>query len=98
MERVGNGELMCTAGDMGLARNLEKILLDRFGAHVKVSASAPTTGGDWFCPACRIGLDPEMSCTACGGTLKDLHRDLVEIHPHLDWPRARGSKALPTNA
>ena len=86
MDRAANGELTCVAGDMGLSRNLEKTLLERFGAVVDAKAFAPPTGASWFCPACRLALTADLNCPNGNGSLKDLRFQLVEIHPHRDWP------------
>ena len=82
--------LTCVDGDMPLSRNLENILLNRFGTQVQSFAPAPPPAhGKWFCPACRVALDASIGCPVCGGTLKDLLFQLVEIHPHRGWPTAK---------
>ena len=89
MDRAANGELTCVAGDMGLSKKMEEALLSRFGLKVKVDAPLPESGASWFCPACRIALGDDMTCADCGGSLKPFHFQLVEIHPHENWPSSR---------
>ena len=79
-----NGELTCVAGNMGLSRDIEQLLVDRYGRHVPSTdrAMRSATTRPWFCPGCGVMLDTEMVCPHCQVSLKDLRFQLVEMHPH----------------
>jgi hypothetical protein len=81
MERAG-GELRCGPGDMPLSATMEAELLRRFAERVNPERSPPDAGASWYCPACRVPMDQEMKCAECAGTLRGLHFQLVEMHPH----------------
>ncbi len=36
----------------------------------------------WFCPGCGVPVGAEMTCSACGGRIRDQLFRLVELHPH----------------
>ena len=80
-------ELTCIAGDMGLSRNVENILIERYGSHTPSPTKNKEEPGrfPWFCPGCGVLLNSEMVCPECHISLKDLQFQLVEIHPHKDW-------------
>ena len=79
-------EIYCAPGEMGLSRVMEAALVARFAARLRASAPPPPPGAKWFCPACRVPMTDAMHCNDCGGTLADLQHQLVELHPHRDWP------------
>jgi uncharacterized Zn finger protein (UPF0148 family) len=78
------GELTCPRGQMGLSKQVARVLTDRYGAH------APSPNRDvtamarrgWYCPGCGVLLDGRMVCPECRQSLKDLEYSLVEFHPH----------------
>ena len=79
-----NGELTCAAGNMGLSRLVEQVLVDRYSRHVPSTDRAMRTANTrpWFCPGCGVMLDANMVCPHCQVSLKDLQFQLVELHPH----------------
>jgi hypothetical protein len=79
---IDAGVFTCAVGGMSLSQRLEATLVVRFGGRVRVDAPAPAEAARWFCPACRVPLDADLRCARCGGTLRDVLFDLVELHPH----------------
>jgi len=81
---VLGGELTCPRGQMGLSKEMERVLVDRYGPHVasvpREFARAERDG--WYCPGCGVLLDAHMICPECGRSLADLKQALVELHPH----------------
>ncbi|AKV04340.1 hypothetical protein AKJ09_11003 [Labilithrix luteola] len=82
MRRDSNGELGCAPGAMGLSKDVERALLERFATRVASSAVAPAAREAWYCPGCRSPLSAEMVCPRCEVSLHDLVFQLVELHPH----------------
>jgi uncharacterized Zn finger protein (UPF0148 family) len=87
-----NGELYCASGEMGLSQMLEELLTLQYGGLLHISVERPDflpyyQGGlEWFCPACGIPLDNELTCGQCGHSLENRVYDLVEFHPHKRVP------------
>ncbi len=81
-----DGVLACTSGDVPLSPLLHAVLVERFPVYVPRPLSVAIGGrlGAWFCPGCGILLGPGLICPSCGHTLRDLHHQLVELHPHRD--------------
>lgn len=82
------GELLCSWGDMGLSRNLERMLTQRFPDDAPPQSSEPPFNRRfhgvfrWYCPGCGDALNPELECERCHKHLRDLVFILVELHPH----------------
>jgi hypothetical protein len=81
-----DGVLTCTDGEMPLSPHLQAVLAERFA--VDIPRPPDVAEGQrldaWFCPACGVRLGPGLICPSCGRTLRDLHHQLVELHPHRD--------------
>jgi hypothetical protein len=79
-----DGQLACKQGQMGLSPSMHSRLTTRFPKHrtrppqVEVGARLLR----WYCPSCGIPLGDDLKCSSCGGDIKDLHYQLVELHPH----------------
>jgi hypothetical protein len=81
----------CAPGEMPTSVHLTEQLLERFGAQTPVEEPKvvpPYPIGwqgrfQWYCPGCGVRLHEGLKCGRCGQSLQDLHRMLVELHPHL---------------
>jgi hypothetical protein len=81
------GELYCTAGDMGVSDRLRlrvaELLRSRSGTD-----TAPLfdyrlhSDAALHCPGCGGRLRSDLACTACAIHLRSLVHDMVELHPH----------------
>lgn len=79
-----DGVFTCVAGDMPLSQAMQTTLTERFPTH-QPRPSGIEFGrrlARWFCPGCGVPLGPEMTCPACGGSIRDQLFHLVELHPH----------------
>ena len=88
---VADGELKCSATMVGFSPLMERALSDRFGNHLPSKNQGVTSiaTNSWYCPGCGVLLDIDMRCPCCRLSLKDLHYQLVEFHPHRDIVRRR---------
>lgn len=84
-----NGELTCLAGDMGLSRNVEQRLMERYAPEAPPQSPLPLyvpqlhrSRWRWWCPGCGVRLNERQECPQCGKHLRDLFYPLVELHPH----------------
>src|ERR1700692_142075 len=87
----GDGELKCSASNIGFSRVVERALEDRYGKHIP-SANRGVTSivpNHWYCPGCGVVLDSEMRCPSCDLSLQDLKFQLIEMHPHKDVVRRK---------
>jgi hypothetical protein len=78
------GTWTCSNGlelSVNLGQKLEATYQSAFRAG---RAESAMTIGVWYCPACGIPLDGQMSCGECGKSLLPFLRELVELHPHPD--------------
>jgi len=79
-----DGELACVVAEMGLSRQVEGLLTQRYGGHIRSPRRGEVTAEPypWYCPGCGVLLDRDMVCPECHVSLRDLQHDLVELHPH----------------
>jgi hypothetical protein len=79
-----DGQLTCLQGHMGLSPSMHSRLRSRFPVHRARPPQVEVGAGllRWYCPGCGIPLGDDLKCSSCGGDIRDLHYQLVELHPH----------------
>ncbi len=76
----------CPPGDMWMSVNLTERLLERYGVQEPADSVWWQGRRQYYCPGCGVRLQEGLICSRCGKSLRDLHRTLVELHPHEGGP------------
>ncbi len=92
--RDESGYLECRRGEMQLAQELERRLLECYVTQVRHPREGPFTyagkshpiGGTWFCPGCGVAVTEQspgdLRCPKCTLSLVEFVYSLIEKHPH----------------
>lgn len=82
-------EIFCLHGDMIFSKNLEKEIKKRCKFDSYQEYISDTTGAKWYCPCCSKPLNDNLYCDSCNISIQDLMHQLVELHPHKNWPKGK---------
>ena len=91
----------CAPGDMWLSEKLAGALRECYVENARSPRERPfpaRVGGEWFCPGCGVKTAEasagDVRCPQCKRSLAEFIHALVELHPHVGWPREAGSKRV----
>ena len=76
-------EFRCSASGAWFSRSVSDQIRQWFAGATSRSVGAESVRtGEWFCPGCGVPAT-DLSRAQCGGTLRDLKYELVEVNSHV---------------